>query len=72
MNQQKGFSFVEVLLSLLLVTTVATALLQQQWQSKQLLTQLVLQSEASQAHDQIKEDLLLSQNEDTEKSSGFI
>jgi prepilin-type N-terminal cleavage/methylation domain-containing protein len=57
MNQQKGFSLVEVLASLLLVTMVALCLLQQQWQSKQLLRQLIWQEQSSQFLDQIEEAL---------------
>lgn len=57
MNQQKGFSLVEVLASLLLVTTVALSLLQQQWQSRQLLKQLILREQGSQVLDQIDETL---------------
>lgn len=34
MNQQKGFSLIEVLVSLFLVSTIALALLQQQWQAR--------------------------------------
>ncbi|WP_133135648.1 PilW family protein [Legionella rowbothamii] len=55
MNQQKGFSLVEVLASLLLVTMVALSLLQQQWQSRQLLKQLIWQEQSSQFLDQIEE-----------------
>ncbi len=45
MNQHKGFSLVEVLVSLSLVTVVAWALMQQHLQSRQLLTQLILRQE---------------------------
>ncbi len=58
MNQQKGFSLTEVLASLLLVSTLALALLQQQWQSKQLLNQLVLRIQGTQFLDQIEEALV--------------
>ncbi|MGC1182026.1 type IV pilus modification PilV family protein [Legionella sp.] len=58
MNQQKGFSLVEVLASLLLVTTLALSLVQQQWQSRQLLDQLIIREHASQFLDQIDETLL--------------
>ncbi len=58
MNWQKGFSLTEVLVSLLLVTTLALALLQQQSQSKQLLNQLVFRSQGSQFLDQIEETLV--------------
>ncbi|CAM4488430.1 MAG: hypothetical protein LEGION0403_FIIPPAGN_00415 [Legionella sp.] len=58
MNQQKGFSLVEVLASLLLATMVALFLLQQQWQSKQLLKQLIWREQSAQFLDQIDEALL--------------
>ncbi|KTC79963.1 prepilin-type N-terminal cleavage/methylation domain-containing protein [Legionella cherrii] len=58
MNWQKGFSLTEVLVSLLLVTTLALTLLQQRGQSKQLLNQLVLRMQASQFLDQIEESLV--------------
>ncbi len=58
MNQQKGFSLVEVLASLLLVTMVALSLLQQQWQSRQLLQQLIGHEQSSQFLDQVDEALL--------------
>lgn len=45
MKQQKGFSLVEVLVSLLMVTTLLVSLLQQQLQSKQLFTQLIFQEQ---------------------------
>lgn len=45
MNQHQGFSLVEVLASLWLVTVVAWALMQQQVQSRQLLTQLILRQD---------------------------
>jgi prepilin peptidase dependent protein C len=57
MNPQKGFSLVEVLASLLLVTTLALSLLQQQWQSKQLLNQLILRAQGSHFLDQFEESL---------------
>lgn len=59
MNQQNGFSFVEVLASLLLVTTLALSLLQQQWQNQQLLNQLILREQGSEFLDQIDETLLV-------------
>ena len=58
MNWQKGFSLTEVLVSLLLVTTLTLALFQQQWQSKHLLNQLVLRTQGSQFLDQIEETLV--------------
>ncbi|KTD72943.1 prepilin-type N-terminal cleavage/methylation domain-containing protein [Legionella tucsonensis] len=58
MNWQKGFSLTEVLVSLLLVTTLALTLLQQQWQSKQLLNQLIFRTHGSQFLDQIEESLV--------------
>lgn len=58
MNQQKGFSLVEVLTSLLLVTTFTLFLAQQQLQSRQLLIQLILYQQASVFLDQMSEQLL--------------
>ena len=58
MNWQKGFSLTEVLVSLLVVTTLALTLLQQRGQSKQVLNQLILQMQASQFLDQVEETLL--------------
>ncbi len=55
MYQQKGFSLMEVLVSLLLVTTLAVSLLQQQWQSKRLINQLRLHAQGTQLLDQIEE-----------------
>ena len=57
MNRQKGFSLTEVLVSLVLVTTLTLVLLQQQRQSKQLLNQLVFRTQGSQFLDQIEETL---------------
>lgn len=57
MNQLKGFSLIEVLVSLMLVSVVALFLLQQQDQSRQLLTRLVLLTVASQYLDQVDESL---------------
>lgn len=47
MNQQKGFSLIEVLLSLMLTATVALALLQLQVQAQCFLTKLVMRIEES-------------------------
>lgn len=57
MNQQQGFSLVEVLASLLLVTLVALFLLQQQWQSKQLLRQIIWREQSTWFLDAIDEAL---------------
>lgn len=58
MNWQKGFSLTEVLISLSLVTILVLALLQQQWQNKQLLNQLIFRTQGSQFLDQIEESLV--------------
>lgn len=55
MNQQKGFSLVEVLASLLLVTSLALSLVQQQLQSRQLLNQLVVREQGAHFLDQVYE-----------------
>lgn len=57
MNQQQGFSLTEVLVSLMLVSTVALALLEQQLQTRQLLAKLVLHVTKSQYLDQVDERL---------------
>lgn len=57
MNQQKGFSLIEVLVSLMLVTTLGLALLEQRGQTNQLITQLVLRANASRFLDQVDESL---------------
>ena len=59
MNQQKGFSLIEVLVSLMLVMSLGLGLLQQLGQTRQLLTQLVLREKASQFLDQINESLFV-------------
>lgn len=58
MNLHKGFSLIEVLVSLLLVSTVALSLLKQQWQSRQLLDHLILREQGTYILDQINESLL--------------
>ncbi|MCE0724201.1 MULTISPECIES: prepilin-type N-terminal cleavage/methylation domain-containing protein [Legionella] len=58
MNGQKGFSLIEVLVSLSLITTLTLALLQQQGQSNQLLNQLIFRVQGSQFLDQIEETLV--------------
>jgi prepilin peptidase dependent protein C len=60
MNQQKGFSLIEVLLSLVLVTTVTLALLQQHDQTNLLLNQLLLRTGASQFLDEVDEALVIN------------
>lgn len=55
MNQQKGFSLVEVLLSLMLTSTVALALLQLQAEAQLFLTKLVMRIEESHLLDNDRE-----------------
>jgi prepilin peptidase dependent protein C len=57
MIDQKGFSLLEVLLALILLTTAALALLKQQNLTRQLLPQLALQAQASQVLDQMDESI---------------
>lgn len=57
MTQQKGFSLIEVLTSLLLVTTLAITLLQQQSQSKFLLNQLLIRIQATHYLDHVEETI---------------
>lgn len=59
MNQQKGFSLIEVLVSLMLATTLALALTQQQWHDRLLIKQLLARTQASAFLDQINESLYL-------------
>ncbi len=54
---QKGFSLIEVLLSLLLVSIVALALLEQQGLNKILLMRISSYTEASYVLDQINEEI---------------
>ncbi len=59
---QKGFSLMEVLFSLILVATVAFGLLTSQQQNRQLLQQLILQAGASQFLDEVEENLVLKRD----------
>jgi Tfp pilus assembly protein PilV len=55
MKHQKGFSLIDVLVSLFMLTTLILSLLQQQWQSRQLLHQLILTEQKAQLLDGIHE-----------------
>lgn len=57
MNQQKGFSLIEVLVSLMLMTTVALTLLYQQGDMQHMLHRMELQLNALQQQDQANEEL---------------
>lgn len=57
MKQIKGFSLIEVLISLMLVTTLALMLLDQQLKAHQLIKQWILQAGASHFLDQVNETL---------------
>lgn len=46
MSMNQGFSLTEVLVSLLLITSTSLALLKQQWQVSQLLTQMHIRADA--------------------------
>jgi prepilin-type N-terminal cleavage/methylation domain-containing protein len=59
MCQQKGFSLIEVLLSLMLTTTIALLLLQLQNHTSLFVNQVVQNSQASSILDQADEELLL-------------
>lgn len=59
MTQQKGFSLIEVLLSLILTTTIAFFLLQLQGTSHSFLNQFIIQTQASLILDRIDEELVL-------------
>lgn len=60
MNQQKGFSLIEVLVSLVLASSVVIALFEQQLEIQQILSQLILRAGASQWLDTIDENRLLN------------
>ncbi|KTD25052.1 prepilin-type N-terminal cleavage/methylation domain-containing protein [Legionella israelensis] len=72
MERQKGFSLIEVLVSLILLTTTVLALLQQQWHSHRLLNQLSLQSGALQMLDNASEYCLSGFNRLPSKEQSFI
>ncbi|KGP62391.1 hypothetical protein EP47_13240 [Legionella norrlandica] len=57
MDKQKGLTLVEVLVSLMLVTTVALMLVEQQGKTKELIRQLSWKAHASQLLDQVDESL---------------
>lgn len=58
MHHQKGFSLVEVLISLMLITTLALSLLSQYVHSKQFLMRLIMPAKASFFLDQVDEFLI--------------
>ena len=57
MNSQKGFSLLEVLLSLMLISSVTVALFQQLLQSRQLLSSLITNAKVWQLLEQHSEKL---------------
>lgn len=57
MDYQKGFSLVEVLISLMLISTLALCLLEQHWKMKAYVSSLNLQAGASDFLDKISEYL---------------
>lgn len=63
MKRQKGFSLFEVLVCLMLVSTMALVLVQQQGRTRQLLSQLVLYARASQFLDTIDEYLYVKKTQ---------
>jgi prepilin peptidase dependent protein C len=71
MNQHKGFSLFEVLLSLMLVSTVVLALFAEQQQSRQLLQQLIVGAGAEQVVEQDEENYLANVNKTTTTSSAL-
>lgn len=58
MMKQKGFSLTEVLVSLLLMTTLTLGLLQHQRQSQQILKQFILKAQGLLILNQIEETLI--------------
>lgn len=61
MEEQTGFSLVEVLLSLMLTTTMVYFLLQLQGTNRSYLNQLFLHAQASAVLDEVEEELLVAQ-----------
>ncbi|MBA2649710.1 MAG: prepilin-type N-terminal cleavage/methylation domain-containing protein [Legionella sp.] len=59
MIHQKGFSLIEVLLTLMLVSTLALSLFKEQQQHRQLLNQFILQTGATLWLDDIQERSLI-------------
>lgn len=62
MDKQKGFTLMEVLVSLMLVTTVALILVEQQWKTKELISQLIWHVRGAQFLDQIEESLYFGED----------
>lgn len=60
-NTKKGFSLVEVLVSLFLVSTVAFSMMQLQWQAKQWLSLFLFRVKATHYLDQAEEMLYLDE-----------
>ena len=61
MKTYRGFSLIEVLLSLLLISSLAIAALRQQWQMNQLLNQALIRSTTSTQLENNAERLLAGQ-----------
>lgn len=61
MNQDKGFSLIEVLVSLLLVTSISMAVLEQQWQVGLLLKKILQHSLNAQSVDAKNESSYINQ-----------
>lgn len=57
--KQQGFSVIEVLLSLMLVSSMILALIQQQQQSKQLLNQFIIRAFDASKLDQLDENRIM-------------
>jgi prepilin peptidase dependent protein C len=75
MSAQKGFSLVEILVSLILVSTVALVLIEQQSNTKQLLYQIISYVQKTQYSDSLDEHLLVSLHEsqsDPKYSEGHL
>ena len=71
MNQQKGFSLTEVLASLVLVTTLVVALVQQQWQNKYLLNQLIIRAQDTQFLGYAESTLLVPEKQHPSRSFSY-
>ncbi|ERH43671.1 hypothetical protein N750_11515 [Legionella pneumophila str. Leg01/53] len=62
MSKHKGFTLMEVLMSLMLMTTVVLMLVDQQLKTRDLINHLIWRIQGSQYLDQVDEALYISEN----------
>lgn len=62
MSKHKGFTLMEVLVSLMLMTTVVLMLVEQQLKTRDLINHLIWRIQGSQYLDQVDEALYISEN----------